>query len=554
MKYKEFHLRDFRAGYIENQSAEVTPDNAIVRGSFDVDLSVDGAVRTRKGYSKVLTDATTTTHVETNDLVSETLGVHQFFDPGNIRCLVRIARAADNSSTGGLFSSGDVCIEYNTSDFPGTISGTGWVLAQSGGVAIKVATSVSAEKYVDFADYKGRLYIACPGTTDVKYLTYSSGFTVNTVTDSSGAPSGINKPKGIEAWYDRIWAYMDESVDNGSYLVWTDTAGTTFGADNYVEIPGRGPITGLARIGRNMLVFKSGETFLLSGGDDPTNNLRVETLSREVGCIARRSIVVVESGCYWLSERGIMYCNGQSIAKVSDNISFQVGDIDRSQLEKSHAVHNAAQDHVVFFFPFAQTAGVGYGEGDYGDDYGNGSYVVRAFAYDYNAGSWCAPFTNQDFIASCVYTNSTDTTIDAEEIVIACRTDTYNSHVMHWYNGTDDDGGELSGVAVTKPYDLGDPGMHKIVRKIYSQLGEIGSSTVRIELFSNYDTIDDTTDTASTVVTRTTSEGADDNPKYIQERHVVGMNSKHVRFRVTMTGPCVLAGIVALYATKGRRA
>lgn len=551
MKYSEFHIKDFRAGYASNLSPEAVPDNAVVTGSFDVDLSVDGAVRTRKGYSKVITDAN---HAEASDGVSETLGVHQFYDPGNIRCLVRIARAAANSGTGGLFSSGDVCIEYNTSDFPGTVSATGWTLNQSGGAAITLGNTVSTERYVDFAAYKGRLYVACYGLADLKYLTYSSGFTVTTVTDNTTGTSGINKPKGIEAWYDRIWAFMDESVDEGQYLYYTDTDGDAFGADNYTAIPGDGPITGLARVGRNLLVFKPGETFILSGGDDPVANLRVETLSREVGCIARRSIVVHETGVYWLSERGLMFTNGNGIQKISDSIGPSIANVDRSKLEWAHSVHNRKESQVVFFLPFAEAAGsAGYGDTPYGDDYGNGDFILKAFAFDYSVGAWCAPFTNQDFIASCTYTNSTATTTDAEEIVIACRTDSYSSYVMHWYNGNNDDGTDISGVAVTKPLDLGDPGRHKLIRKIYTQLGEIGSASCTIELFDTYDTIDDTTDTASTVVTRQTSEGSDLAPKYLQKRHTTGMNSKHVRFRVTMNGPCILAGLVALYSTKGRR-
>jgi hypothetical protein len=124
---------------------------------------------------------------------------------------------------------------------------------------------------------------------------------------------------------------------------------------------------------------------------------------------------------------------------------------------------------------------------------------------------------------------------------------------MHWYTGTDDDGTDISAGIDTKPLDLGDPGMHKIVRKIYSQIGEQGAATITIELYNNYDTIDTTTDTPESVVVRTTSEGTYSEPKNLQERHTVGLTAKHLRFRVTLSGQAVLLGLVCLYTTKGRR-
>lgn len=555
MKYQEFHIKDFRAGYDSNSSPETQPDNSIGLGSFDMDLGVGGALQTRRGYSKLLTDADATWSDEGSDGVQETLGLHEFIDPSNVRCLVRIARATANSNTASLFSSGDVCIEYNTADFPDTISATGWTLESSGGNAVTLGNVGTAEQFVDFASYKARLYVACPGITSLGYLSYSSGFSVTTVTDNTSGTSGISKPTSIEAWYDRIWAVMDESVDDGSYLYWTDTDGDAFGADNYTLISGEGAITGLARAGRNMLLFKKGQTFILSGGDDPAANLRIETLSREVGCIARRSIVVVEGGVYWLSDRGVMYFDGRQIQLISENIGCEFDDVDRTKAGRIHAVHHAAGDQVAFFLPYAQTTGsVGYGEGEYGTDYGNGDYIMRALVWDYSAGAWCPPFTNQDFWVSCAYTNSVTTSGVPEEIVVVGRPEAYDDHIMHWYNGTDDDGTEISGSAVLKPLDLGDPGLIKIVRKIYSQIGEQGAgTTVRIELFDNYDTIDDTTDTPQSVIVRTTTEGTYAKPKDIQERHTCGLRSKHLTLRVTLAGQAVLNGLVALYSVKGRR-
>jgi hypothetical protein len=403
----------------------------MVEGSLNVDLYIDGAARTRKGFTKALTDADATTHAESSDGVSETLGVHQFMDPNNIRCLVRIARATANSNTGGLFSSGDVCIEYNTSDLPDTISSSGWTLSQTTpGTADTLGNTGTADQYVDFVSYNGRLYVACPGLSSLEYLTYSSGFTSNTVTDSSSGTSGVNKPKGVEEWYGRIWTYMDESIDDGSYLYWTDLAGTTIGADNYVLIPGEGPITGIARVNRNLLVFKGSETFILSGGDDPVANLRVETVSREFGCIARRSIVQVEGGVYWMSRRGFFFFDGSMFSDISRSVKPEFDSIAISQVEKIHGVHNKEQDTVNWFAPYAYASGSGYGVEPYGDDYGGGGYFIRCLSYDFSAQAWSAPFANQDFIASCTYVNSTATGTEAAEIVIACRTGDYDNHVM----------------------------------------------------------------------------------------------------------------------------
>jgi hypothetical protein len=563
VKYKEFHLRDWRGGYNSLSTPESVPDNCMVSGSFDVDLYVDGAARTRKGYTKILTDADATTHAETSDGVSETIGLHEYFDANNQRCLVRIARATANSNTGGLFSSGDVCIEYNTGNFPGTVSATGWTLNQSTpGTADTLATGASSGQWCTFVNYIGRLYVASPAMSEIKYLTYSSGFAApTTVTDNSGATGGINKPKGIAEWYGRIWAFMDESVGDGSYLHWTNLACDEFQTDNYVLIPGNGPITGIARANRNLLVFKNDETFILSGGDDPVANLRVETVSNEVGCIARRSIVNVENGVYWMGRRGFFYFDGTGLSEISKPIRHEFDSIVIDQAEAIHGVRNLANDSVNWFVPYAYASGLGYSVDplvggpfdEYGEEYGAGGYFKRVLSYDFSAGAWNAPFTNQDFSCSCTYQNDVDEGAVADEIVIAGMESANDNHLMHWYTGSTDDGDTVSGTVVSKPLDLGDPGMHKIVRKVYSQVGEIGSATVTIDLYDNYDTIETGVDTPASSAVRVTSEGSDSDPKYIQSRHTVGLNSKHITISVTMAGPAILAGLVCLYSTKGRR-
>lgn len=75
---------------------------------------------------------------------------------------------------------------------------------------------------------------------------------------------------------------------------------------------------GLAKVGQNLVIFKRNSIHVLYGYSSSTFTLR--PLTKELGCIDRRSIVEYEDGCYFLSDEGYMFFDGTTLRSTSPSL------------------------------------------------------------------------------------------------------------------------------------------------------------------------------------------------------------------------------------------
>lgn len=79
-------------------------------------------------------------------------------------------------------------------------------------------------------------------------------------------------------------------------------------------------ITGMAVVGDNLIIFKRRHIYRMSGFDP--QDLRINVISANVGCMAPRSIAVLphREAVIWLAEDGVYTYDGAGIQRVSDKI------------------------------------------------------------------------------------------------------------------------------------------------------------------------------------------------------------------------------------------
>ena len=76
-------------------------------------------------------------------------------------------------------------------------------------------------------------------------------------------------------------------------------------------------VTGLGRVGSNMLVFKKHKVFVVYD----LNTGATRRLTSNIGCVSHRSIVETPNGTFFLADNGVYVTNGSSVELVSDVIT-----------------------------------------------------------------------------------------------------------------------------------------------------------------------------------------------------------------------------------------
>lgn len=112
----------------------------------------------------------------------------------------------------------------------------------------------------------------------------------------------------------------------------------TFPAANIVLLdPGDGDqITGMAKVGPYLVVFKRRKMFLVYDPDTGANR----RVSDSVGCVANRSIAESPYGTFFLTaDRGVYRTDGNSIALVSDNIAPTLAGIGAGQRANAAGIY-----------------------------------------------------------------------------------------------------------------------------------------------------------------------------------------------------------------------
>lgn len=557
MAYSKFSMNDFRGGYNSKSSPEAIGENQFAFGSQNIMISETGAVVKRRGYEQALTDVEDGTWTD----FDEPLGIAEFYSPSGARGLIRIGRDSDDSS--GL-GTGTIRAEYNDADLPSTT--TNWNT-----ITTTIATTGTEDQFCDFASFRGRLYFATPaagsggGDSGLKYIQYSSGYSVQDVTLSGtkAITDDFDKPKGCELWFDRVWVYTDSSVNDGSYIYWTDTDGDDIPQDtNYLFIPGEGPITGLKRVYDRLLVFKKSSIYVLSGGADPENTLRGEPLRSDLGSIANRAVIEVDGLVYFVSERGIHATDGINDTYLSKVIEPDFSDMYRPNMSRAIAVHNRRESQIAFFLPFRGTStGGAWGTSPWGAaPWGGGAIEQKCFVYDYYHKSWCAPYSNQPFTVATAYTNEVSVSQEDDEIVVVGSNENYNE-LFIWDSSNSDNGTTVEGKLVTRQFDMGDDVLTKCIRKLHLKMGGVGNDDgyvpVRIEIHDDYG---DLAGSAKSTTNITLEDGSYERVNWQDSRHTVGATSNDFKISIfdynddtADGGPWACAGITVEYSTRGSK-
>ena len=102
-------------------------------------------------------------------------------------------------------------------------------------------------------------------------------------------------------------------------------------------------ITGLGRVGSNILVFKKHKVFVVYD----INTGATRRLTSNIGCVSHRSIVETPNGTFFLADNGVYVTNGSSVELVSDVITPTI--LDLSDKMNSTALY--FRNHIYWSFP-----------------------------------------------------------------------------------------------------------------------------------------------------------------------------------------------------------
>jgi len=197
----------------------------------------------------------------------------------------------------------------------------------------------AADNSVYFAQLSDKLYF-CDGASALKSF---NGTAVNSIPAAANAPSGI---KLITSHTERLFAvrtaepdtiYVSDILSAEGTSAWSSVDSFRVGGD------GEPIIAMQSWTGFRLAVFKENSTYVIE--TDPTATLAswvVQRISREVGCIAPRSIAQVGANLYWLSRDGVrtmartLAGTEQEISEpISKVIDSTIREINTSVINKS---------------------------------------------------------------------------------------------------------------------------------------------------------------------------------------------------------------------------
>lgn len=219
-------------------------------------------------------------------------------------------------SPSGLSSGSGVNVGANVLVVAG---GTGLFSVSVGGVVQDITGGVPVSDGVRWelitgpsSAGQGPVYMV-NGQDTPRYWTGAGGV-VSWTASVGSVPNG----KYIEYAANRVW--IAGTVSNPSRLYFSDLGDPrSWTGTNVVDLdPNDGQtITGIARVGANLIVFKQSKTYLIYDLDTGANR----AISTSVGCVAPRSIAEGPGGIFFLSEdQGVFQTNGSRLESISDNI------------------------------------------------------------------------------------------------------------------------------------------------------------------------------------------------------------------------------------------
>jgi hypothetical protein len=146
-------------------------------------------------------------------------------------------------------------------------------------------------------------------------------------------------------------------------------------ANAYIDT--NGPITGLASVQGVLIVFHAGSSERILGAippGTPAENMSLQPLSGQAGCIDPGSIKSLAGNVYFADQSGVWVTNGASVTSItSRSDATGVSSLWRTQISRGGG-----------------TIGVGYGAGMAvrGGTFGNDYYLVNILAWNAGASRW----------------------------------------------------------------------------------------------------------------------------------------------------------------------
>jgi hypothetical protein len=272
----------------------------------------------------------------------------------------------------------------------------GWTTVDLSAQSIVIDSSAK----VDFCVSRGRLIVS--DGVNTPWMWDPSGPTYTTLTNAPVAD-------GCEVYYDKVFFFDIPGSENE--FQWSDEALPTDGyaGDNQAwefAQTDTGRLTALAALNTKLVVFKQDSIAEVRGQIDEnfaTDAVR-EGISETEGCMAQRSVIVVDSDVYYLSVNGPrVLARGQTVKRLNED---QMGrdmladiwtNFDRAYWDQSFAVFDANRRHIIWFMPITETTVAGQIRGGliYAIDENAFSYWVSADGTDYRA-AWRAEDHNGD--------------------------------------------------------------------------------------------------------------------------------------------------------------
>lgn len=125
---------------------------------------------------------------------------------------------------------------------------------------------------------------------------------------------------------------------------------------------GRGPVTGMATLADNLIIFRADQTYLV-GGDGPDNTgagvqfTPARLISDDIGCVDPRSIVRIPAGVLVRSRKGIYLLSGTEYTYVGAAVEDELGDgeiVSAVALTDRHEVRFLMADKTLVYDYLAQ--------------------------------------------------------------------------------------------------------------------------------------------------------------------------------------------------------
>lgn len=341
----------------------------------------------------------------------------------------------------------------------------------------------AADDSVYFAQLSDKLYF-CDGISDLKSF---NGTSVNSIPAAANAPTGV---KLLTAHTNRLFAvrtaepdtiYVSDILSAEGTSAWSSVDSFRVGGDGE-PIIAISPWTGF-----RLVVFKLNSTFIIE--TDPTASISswvVETISREVGCIAPRSIAQVGANLYWLAGDGVrtlartLQGNEQEISEpLSKIIDSTIQEINPSYIQRAAGVYY--QNRYILSIPIS-----------------NSATSNASICYNTLHKAWSGKWTG-DFKASCfaLYTNA-----PSNLLAIA----TPDGRVLRWLQSIRDEneveadyqdsGSAITTAVTTREFTWGEPMSYKSLYNLevqfYSSQAFCSVSLVdddgnTVSVFSNID-------------------------------------------------------------------